>query len=268
MRAAEKLIAAKGIENVTIRQIVGAAGQKNESALQYHFKNREGLINALRKERTAELRDRRAAMLKALLHENPQPSLRQVAGVMVRPVFELARKKPEFRRYVRAFGQELALAETSALAMARQGEAGGENGGQIRSVAAGPPVSSGRDRLSAPHGRCVAADRRRHVSPCPTEERLQGSSGGSFLPRPARRAGRPAERARIGRDQGNQPRTQRYWTEFCGDRRARSTTSLPPSTGALTSREQDSCWANLGVVQQAPGSPNSVGRWVLAHPWS
>ena len=134
MRAAEKLIAAKGIENVTIRQIVGAAGQKNESALQYHFKNREGLINALRKERTAELRDRRAAMLKALLHENPEPSLRQVAGVMVRPVLELARKKPEFRRYVRAFGQELALAETSALAMARKGEAGGENGGQISAL--------------------------------------------------------------------------------------------------------------------------------------
>lgn len=131
MRAAEKLIAAKGIENVTIRQIVAAAGQKNESALQYHFKNREGLVNALRKVRSAEVRDRRAAMLKALLDASPEPSLRQIAGVMVRPMFDLARTKPEFRRYVRAFSQELALAETSALAIVQKQGGGGESGGQV-----------------------------------------------------------------------------------------------------------------------------------------
>ena len=51
MGAAERLIADKGIENVTIRQIVSAAGQKNQSALQYHFQSMQGLIEALRNER-------------------------------------------------------------------------------------------------------------------------------------------------------------------------------------------------------------------------
>ena len=44
MRAMERLCAQHGVENVTVRAVVEAAGQKNESALQYHFKNREGLI--------------------------------------------------------------------------------------------------------------------------------------------------------------------------------------------------------------------------------
>ena len=43
MHAAEKLIGERGMANVSIRDIVSAAGQKNESALQYHFKNLNGL---------------------------------------------------------------------------------------------------------------------------------------------------------------------------------------------------------------------------------
>ena len=49
MRAMERLCAQHGVENVTVRAVVEAAGQKNESALQYHFKNREGLIHAIHK---------------------------------------------------------------------------------------------------------------------------------------------------------------------------------------------------------------------------
>lgn len=131
MLAAEKLIAAKGIENVTIRQIVVAAGQKNESALQYHFRNREGLIDALRRARAADVRKKRAAMLEAQLRDSPELSLRQLADLMVRPMFELARTKPEFRRYVRAFSGELALAESSALSMVEKEEGGGASGGQV-----------------------------------------------------------------------------------------------------------------------------------------
>ena len=46
MRAMEKLCAQHGVENVTVRAVVEEAGQKNESALQYHFKNLKGLIIA------------------------------------------------------------------------------------------------------------------------------------------------------------------------------------------------------------------------------
>ncbi|MFB0932841.1 MAG: TetR family transcriptional regulator, partial [Pseudomonadales bacterium] len=46
IHAAIALIAENGLENISIRSIIEASGQKNESALQYHFKNRDGLIKA------------------------------------------------------------------------------------------------------------------------------------------------------------------------------------------------------------------------------
>ena len=45
--AAEALFAERGLDGVTTREILDAAGQKNQSALQYHFGSREGLILAL-----------------------------------------------------------------------------------------------------------------------------------------------------------------------------------------------------------------------------
>ena len=63
MRAAEKLIAERGIENVSIREIVNAAGQKNESALQYHFKNFTGLIKAIHTVRSNETQEKRQELL-------------------------------------------------------------------------------------------------------------------------------------------------------------------------------------------------------------
>ena len=130
MRAAEKLIAEKGIENVTIRQIVAAAGQKNESALQYHFKSLPGLIEALRNERDAQVQARRASMLADMLAADPAPSLRQLCEIMVRPMFDLAGRKPEFRRYVQAFSHEIIFAETSALATVGSRGGGNESGQQ------------------------------------------------------------------------------------------------------------------------------------------
>ena len=61
MRSAEKLIAERGIESVSIRDIVQAAGQKNESALQYHFGSLKGLVMALHTSRDLEVRARRSA---------------------------------------------------------------------------------------------------------------------------------------------------------------------------------------------------------------
>ena len=64
MRAAEKLIAEHGIENVTIRLILAEADQKNTSALQYHFKNLKGLIAAIHEQRSRETQDIRAELIR------------------------------------------------------------------------------------------------------------------------------------------------------------------------------------------------------------
>lgn len=115
MRAAEKLIAEKGIENVTIRDIVQNSGQKNESALQYHFGNLKGLIAALHASRNAQIQAKRSALLTSLNSDTSTPSLRDICQVMVAPAFELAKSKPDFRRYIRAFGHDITAADESAL---------------------------------------------------------------------------------------------------------------------------------------------------------
>jgi AcrR family transcriptional regulator len=132
MRAAEQLIADAGIENVSMRDIVTAAGQKNESALQYHFKNLQGLINAIHASRDRETQAKRAALLQVLSEQTSNPSLRDICKLMVAPAFLLARSKPDFRRYIRAFGHEITLTEKSAVAFVnRKGGEGAREIGEI-----------------------------------------------------------------------------------------------------------------------------------------
>ena len=135
MLAAEALIAEHGIRTVTIRQIVRAAGQRNESALQYHFGSLQGLIDTLREERNTELQARRTAMLEELL-AGPEPSLRGLCEVMARPAFDLARQDAGFRRYLIAFSHEVIFAETSELEVLdrRTGATGRHLGRLLRSV--------------------------------------------------------------------------------------------------------------------------------------
>ena len=131
MRAAEKLIAQAGVENISIKEIVAAAGQKNESALQYHFKNLSGLLDAVHTERSAEIQAKRSESLAAMLEKTSEPSLRQLCTLMVEPTFQLARGNLEFRRYVKAFGHKLAISDASPLkAISRKG-GGGLSGQQI-----------------------------------------------------------------------------------------------------------------------------------------
>jgi AcrR family transcriptional regulator len=47
LRAAERLFARHGVYQVTVREIVGAAGQRNVSAVNYHFGSREGVLEAI-----------------------------------------------------------------------------------------------------------------------------------------------------------------------------------------------------------------------------
>ena len=46
-RTAEQLFAAHGLDGVSLRQITRDAGQRNSTALQYHFGSRDGLVRAV-----------------------------------------------------------------------------------------------------------------------------------------------------------------------------------------------------------------------------
>jgi len=47
LREAERLFARRGLYQVTVREITEAAGQRNVSALNYHFGSREDVLNAV-----------------------------------------------------------------------------------------------------------------------------------------------------------------------------------------------------------------------------
>ncbi|MFP6807444.1 MAG: hypothetical protein VB957_09705 [Pseudomonadales bacterium] len=115
MLAAEKLIAQKGIENVSIKEIVKASEQKNESALQYHFKNLKGLIGAIQNTRNKEIQLKRSELLQEILALTNNPEVRDICRLMVMPTFLLAKASPKFRRYVVGFSLQLALAADSTL---------------------------------------------------------------------------------------------------------------------------------------------------------
>jgi AcrR family transcriptional regulator len=128
MLAAEKLIAKNGIHNVSIREIVKEAKQKNESVLQYHFTNLQGLVDAIRQSRNEETHQKRAELLDELLAENNEPSVRDLCRIMVMPTYLLAKANPAFRRFIIAFSSEIALAPDSALSTVNKGGGGGQSG--------------------------------------------------------------------------------------------------------------------------------------------
>ncbi len=63
---AESMFAERGVEITSLVEIAKAAGQKNRSALQYHFTNKEGLLNAVLDKHADNITQARGAMLDEL----------------------------------------------------------------------------------------------------------------------------------------------------------------------------------------------------------
>lgn len=63
---AERLFAVRGFAGVSLREIGVAAGARNNSAAQYHFGDRQGLVDAVFDHRMAAINERRLALLATL----------------------------------------------------------------------------------------------------------------------------------------------------------------------------------------------------------
>jgi AcrR family transcriptional regulator len=101
LREAERLFARRGVYQVTVREIVEAAGQRNVSALNYHFGSREGVLDAIL-ERHAEVIDAaRGAMLARAGRDAPSRDL--IAALVVPYLASLA--EPSGRDYLRIVAQ-------------------------------------------------------------------------------------------------------------------------------------------------------------------
>ncbi|HEX3461115.1 MAG TPA: TetR family transcriptional regulator [Acidimicrobiales bacterium] len=85
MQAAERLIAERGVDAVSVRDITAAA-DTNSASIHYHFQSKEGLIHAIMEDRAERLGERRGSYLQALGPD--APSVRAVAEAIVNPTFE------------------------------------------------------------------------------------------------------------------------------------------------------------------------------------
>lgn len=87
--AAESLFARGGFENVSLREIAAAAGQKNHHAVQYHFGSREGLVTAIFRYRMGQMEERRGDMLAAAEAEGKIADARTLMEIVFLPQLAL-----------------------------------------------------------------------------------------------------------------------------------------------------------------------------------
>ena len=98
---AERLLARRGIEGVTTREIVEAAEQRNASAVSYHFGSRQGLLLEVLARRGAPVDAERGSRRASL---GASPSTPDLVGCLVVPYADLV-ERPEGRSYVRIVAQ-------------------------------------------------------------------------------------------------------------------------------------------------------------------
>lgn len=102
---AEQLFADKGIEHVSLREIVAASGQRNLSAARYHFGSREQLIAMLLARRVWFINEDRHARLDALQAAGRE---RDVSALLAESLDALAttvRTQPWGQNYIRVAAQ-------------------------------------------------------------------------------------------------------------------------------------------------------------------
>ena len=104
--AAEKLFGDKGIHAVTLKEINGAAGQRNESALHYHFGSKTALVESILLYRSADIDKDRGERVEALLQAGEEKDLAAILRATFLPMLELL-KEEDGVRFMRFLAQVL-----------------------------------------------------------------------------------------------------------------------------------------------------------------
>ncbi len=110
---AERLFAERGIDGVTLQEIGRLSGQRNAAACQYHFGNREGLLQAIIDKHVPGIATRRHALLDALEAEGRE-DVRSVVRAFVQPVAEKLQDPDGGAHFIRISAQLVALHTLSA----------------------------------------------------------------------------------------------------------------------------------------------------------
>ncbi|WP_067817964.1 TetR family transcriptional regulator [Nocardia inohanensis] len=86
--AGERAIAERG-PDVALRDIAVAAGQRNNSAVHYHFGSRDGLIGAIIERHQPALESRRTELLADHEAADAPDTVAALVGILVRPMFDV-----------------------------------------------------------------------------------------------------------------------------------------------------------------------------------
>lgn len=93
--AAERLFGERGLDGVSVAAILKAAGQRNQSALNYYFGDKNGLLAALLRDRFAVIDARRGELLAAFEEEGRGDDPAALLEATVRPLIEDAASREQ-----------------------------------------------------------------------------------------------------------------------------------------------------------------------------
>ena len=148
--AAEKLFGEKGIHSVTLKEINGAAGQRNESALHYHFGSKAAFVEAILIHRASDIDADRIVRVDALLATGQEKDLTAVLRATFLPMTNLLETE-EGVRFVRFLSQVLNDPDFDLPNLAMSGRLQGANQANILLIAAlgdlAPEIAIQRQRF-------------------------------------------------------------------------------------------------------------------------
>src|SRR5256885_5409069 len=107
VRAGEQLFAAHGIDRVQLREINELAGQRNESALHYHFGSRQGLLDLILAKHGDDVQQGTRLQLDRGATGDLVAELHVLIGALVVPLSAKLRTE-DGRDYLRILAQTLA----------------------------------------------------------------------------------------------------------------------------------------------------------------
>ncbi|MFG2794960.1 TetR/AcrR family transcriptional regulator [Streptomyces sp. NPDC048419] len=97
---AERLFAERGVNAVSLREIASVAGQRNTSAVAYHFGTKESLVAAIYQHRLGPTNDLQMRRLAELDDQGLGQALPALVEVFVRPMIERLERPSWFLRFV------------------------------------------------------------------------------------------------------------------------------------------------------------------------
>jgi AcrR family transcriptional regulator len=104
IRSAERLFAERGVDAVSLREVNRAADQRNATALQYHFKDRQGLIRAILAKHDTAVDESRNRLLDKM-EAGGARDLYSFSAALVQPAAEKLSDRDGGRAYLRIVAQ-------------------------------------------------------------------------------------------------------------------------------------------------------------------